>query len=77
MNTIEPVRFRLFQMPCCGHLVCWVNPRDPNFCPECGLRVLMDIRQQPEFTLHTDEQAELHLQEDPILARLSNATPRW
>jgi hypothetical protein len=28
--------FRLIQMPCCGQLLCWVNPRLPNYCPECG-----------------------------------------
>jgi len=32
----EAVPFRLYQMPCCGHLVCWINPRAPNYCPECG-----------------------------------------
>jgi hypothetical protein len=32
----EVVHFRLFQMPCCGHQLCWVNPRLPNYCPECG-----------------------------------------
>jgi hypothetical protein len=26
-------------MPCCHILICWVNPRRPNYCPECGARV--------------------------------------
>jgi hypothetical protein len=32
----EKVPFRLIQMPCCHILICWVNPRRPNYCPECG-----------------------------------------
>jgi len=32
----EQVQFRLIQMPCCNILICWVNPRRPNYCPECG-----------------------------------------
>jgi hypothetical protein len=32
----EYVQFRLIQMPCCNILICWVNPRRPNYCPECG-----------------------------------------
>jgi hypothetical protein len=30
--------FRLLHMECCGVLLCWVNPRLPNYCPECGKR---------------------------------------
>lgn len=36
MATNEQIRFRLFLMPCCGQMLCWVNPRLPNYCPECG-----------------------------------------
>lgn len=36
MRTTERVVFRLIQMPCCGHLLCWVNPRYPTYCPQCG-----------------------------------------
>lgn len=32
----ERVNFRMFRTPCCGHQLCWVNPRLPTFCPECG-----------------------------------------
>ena len=28
--------FRVLLMPCCGQMLCWVNPRLPNYCPECG-----------------------------------------
>lgn len=40
----EKVQFRLFHMPCCGTLICWVNPRLPNYCPECGQRVYMELK---------------------------------
>lgn len=40
----EKVPFRLFQMPCCGMLLCWVNPRLPTYCPECGKRCLLELR---------------------------------
>lgn len=32
----QKVPFRLLHMPCCNILICWVNPRRPNYCPECG-----------------------------------------
>jgi hypothetical protein len=34
--TNEFIQFRLIQMPCCNILICWANPRRPNYCPECG-----------------------------------------
>jgi len=38
-NTHSKVRahFRLIEMPCCAQVLCWVNPRLPNHCPECGM----------------------------------------
>jgi hypothetical protein len=39
LATNDKVVFRLIQMPCCGILICWVNPRRPNYCPECGVYV--------------------------------------
>ena len=47
----EQVDFRLFVMPCCGHQLCWVNPRLPNHCPECGQTVLSQLRTNGEHTL--------------------------
>lgn len=38
------VPFRLIKMPCCGTMLCYVNPRLPNFCSECGERVYIQIR---------------------------------
>jgi hypothetical protein len=43
-QTTEKIPFRLFQMPCCGQLLCWVNPRLPSYCPECSKPVLLALR---------------------------------
>jgi hypothetical protein len=57
MSTVnEQIRFRVFQMPCCGQMLCWVNPRLPTHCPECGTSVLMELR-TGIHTLLTDENA--------------------
>jgi hypothetical protein len=45
VGYIERVNFRLIQMGCCGHLLCWVNPRFPTFCPQCGERVYPTVKQ--------------------------------
>lgn len=37
--TNNYVQFRLLHMPCCNILLCWVNPRRPMYCSECGTRV--------------------------------------
>jgi NADH pyrophosphatase NudC (nudix superfamily) len=42
--TTERVHFRLLKTPCCGTLLCWVNPRFPNYCPECSARIFPEIR---------------------------------
>lgn len=34
--TTERVMFRLLQTPCCSTMLCWVNPRLPSYCSECG-----------------------------------------
>lgn len=34
----ERVQFRIISMECCKHILCWVNPRLPSYCPECGVR---------------------------------------
>jgi hypothetical protein len=40
----EKIPFRLFHMPCCGHMLCWVQPRYPAFCPACGIQVLLALK---------------------------------
>lgn len=38
------VKFKLIEMPCCGHLLRWINPGIPNYCPECGSFVYTSLR---------------------------------
>ena len=59
MRTTERVVFRLIRTPCCGALLCWVNPRLPNFCPECGKPILADLRTDGSNILVRDEMATL------------------
>lgn len=58
-RSTERVHFRLFMMPCCGHQLCWVNPRLPSFCPECGKPAVMALREQGDATLVSDRDAML------------------
>lgn len=44
MATHERIKFRVFSMPCCGFNLCWVNPRLPTYCPECGSIVYKQLR---------------------------------
>jgi hypothetical protein len=62
--TQELVHFRLIQTPCCGHLLCWVNPRLPTYCPECSTHILRVLRQDGSQILITDEGAWLHFDGD-------------
>lgn len=56
MKTTQRVVFRLIQMPCCNFLACWVNPRFPNYCPECGKFVFDKVK---GGVLVKDDDAEL------------------
>lgn len=40
----QKVDFRLIHTPCCHTLLCWVNPRLPNYCPECGERIYAQLK---------------------------------
>lgn len=60
-KTTEFVKFSLIQMPCCGQLLCWVNPRLPNYCPECGVRV--NIFAHREHVIAHDDNAKLTMEE--------------
>lgn len=40
----ERVRFRYLVCPECQHQMCWVNPRLPNYCPECGKHIQPAIK---------------------------------
>jgi hypothetical protein len=61
--SLSLVRFRLFEMPCCGQALCWVNPRLPNYCPECGTNVFIKVK-SGEFTC-VDSEGELRVK-DPV-----------
>jgi hypothetical protein len=52
----EKIPFRLFHMPCCNHPLCWVGPRLPNHCPECGSHVLLALK-TGEHTRISDDDA--------------------
>jgi hypothetical protein len=57
----EQVHFRLLHMHgCCGALLCWVNPRLPSYCPECGKQVYPQVR---EGVMISDDKARLQYQE--------------
>jgi hypothetical protein len=57
----EMIKFRLLRMPCCGQLVCWVNPRWPNHCPECGTRIYPQIKEDAELCKVYDPDARLQI----------------
>ncbi len=42
--TNERIHFRLIHMECCGQLLCWVNPRFPTHCPECGQTIYPQVK---------------------------------
>lgn len=63
MST-ERVHFRLIQMPCCGHLLCWVNPRFPSYCPECGKGIYPEVKGS---VLLTDDSAILKYRDEAVV----------
>lgn len=58
-KSIERVIFRLLRCQFCGFLICWVNPRLPIHCPECGKVIFPEIKQH---VLKFDENAILTLE---------------
>lgn len=55
----ERIKFRLIQCPECGHQMCWVNPRLPNYCPECGKKIFLKLKFKGSSILMTDDDARL------------------
>ena len=53
--------FRYIMTECCGIMLCWVNPRLPNYCPDCGKRIYPDVR---SWVTYRDEQAVTRHKED-------------
>ena len=56
-RSSEKILFTLIQTPCCSALLCWVNPRMPNFCPECGAAIW--LKKRGEHIIHQDDDARL------------------
>jgi len=52
----ERVQFRVIKTPCCSHLLCWVNPRFPTYCPMCGVRIYPEVKRE---VLTFDDEAVL------------------
>jgi hypothetical protein len=44
MGSLTKVPFRLIETPCCHTLLCYVNPRLPNYCSECGERIYARLK---------------------------------
>lgn len=66
IKVTERVPFRLLhQARCCGTLLCWVNPRLPNYCPECGVRCYPLVK---ENILIVDDEALLKVDEGVVMA---------
>jgi hypothetical protein len=65
-KIVEMIRFKIFFMPCCGHMLCWVNPRMPNYCPECGKSTVGGqlVKTAIQFS---DDNARLHYHDDGTL----------
>lgn len=57
----ERVKFKFMRLPCCGHGYCSVNPRLPNYCPECGEPVYAKLMSDPQCILITDDDAVLEI----------------
>lgn len=45
LGSADRVHFRLINMGCCGAMLCCVNERFYNYCPECGRFVYPQIKQ--------------------------------
>lgn len=56
--SFERVHFRMIQMPCCGFMACWVNPRWPTYCPECGTQVYPQVK---TYAVYEDDDAVLEI----------------
>lgn len=52
----ERIPLRVLAMECCGHVLCYVNPRLPNYCPECGQHCQPAVRGWVTFI---DEDAQI------------------
>lgn len=61
-RTRERILFRFIITPCCKHQLCWVNPRLPTHCPECGEQIYTRLKFEMGHILINDDQAWLEYQ---------------
>jgi DNA-directed RNA polymerase subunit RPC12/RpoP len=57
--TTEAIRFRLIVCPECSHNLCWVNPRLPSYCPECGKHIYAKLVTDGSHIRVSDAKASL------------------
>ncbi len=55
----ERIHFRIFICPLCSHQFCWVNPRLPSHCPECGGSIIGHLMADKARTVVDDPDARL------------------
>lgn len=59
--ALTRAHFRIILMQCCGTMLCWVNPRLPNYCPECGKFIFAEVK---GWVPYSDEQAYITHKEE-------------
>lgn len=57
--------FRYINMECCCVMLCWVNPRLPMHCPECGRPVYPQVK---SWVTYSDENAYIRHRDDDDFA---------
>ncbi len=73
MRTTERVPFKFLIMPCCNHQLCWVNPRYPTYCPECGKCVYPEVKGCATIT---DNSAILKVKTGELTAQITEPKPK-
>lgn len=66
-STYESIHFRLIVCPECHHNLCWVNPRLPSYCPECGKHIYLKVR---ESVMCDDPRASLRYSQGDATRRM-------
>jgi hypothetical protein len=71
--ALTRAHFRLIQTECCQVQLCWVNPRLPNYCPECGRHCYPAVRSWITFS---DDQAVIkHKADEPVASPVITSGP--
>jgi len=60
-NETQIVPLRIIRFACCGYQKCWVNPRLPMYCPECGKKCYPVVK---EWIMYFDKNAILKYKVD-------------